>query len=296
MENAIIVHSDKYSNWVFDPTHPTQGRRFQLARNQFMVKAQNHNLNIYEIEPNYPHIDDLFLIHEPNYVRKVIDGYSDEWVGQRKDLGDLAQLFVGGTLTALEELLFGNTNLAIHFPGGKHHAQYDRSSGFCVFGDLAIAATKATSLGKKVAIFDCDAHHGDGTENLLRKNPNVLKFSVHQYGIFPYTGLTSDFENKVLNFPLAENTGDKGLEIATMSFIESATAFNPNLIFIACGADGLAEDPLAGLNYTVGGYSEAMQQIRYEFPETPILLAGSGGYTPDTGTPAVWSESALSLI
>ena len=297
MEDAIIVHSPEYSNWVFDPTHPTQGRRFQLARNQLMLKGQEYRYNIYEIEPQLPHTDDLLLVHDPLYVHDVtIRGRSDEWTGVRHDLGDLAKLFVGGTLTALQELLDGTTKLAIHFPGGKHHAQYDHSSGFCVFADLAIAATKATALGHRVAIFDCDAHHGDGTENLLRDNPNVLKFSLHQYGIFPGTGLLSDFDNKVFNFPLAADTDDEGLELGTMSFIEAARAFNPTLIFIACGADGLTEDPLAQLNYTVSGYTEAMEQIRYEFPDMPILLTGAGGYTPDSGTPQVWSESALALI
>lgn len=297
MEDAIIVHSNEYLNWVFDPTHPTQGRRFQLGRNQIVLKGQEHKYNIYEIEPQVPHTDDLLLVHDPIYVHDVtIRGLSDEWDGQRHDLGELAKLFVGGTLTALEELLKGTTKLAIHLPGGKHHAQYDYSSGFCVFADLAIAATKATALGHRVAIFDCDAHHGDGTENLLRENPNVLKFSVHQYGIFPGTGLSSDFENKVFNFPLAANTDDEGLEMAVASFVEAACAFEPTLIFIACGADGLAEDPLAQLNYTVVGYSQAMEDIRYAFPDIPILFTGAGGYTPDTGTPQVWSESALSLI
>lgn len=297
MEDAVIVHSPDYSNWVFDKTHPTQGRRFQLGRNQIVLKGQEHKYNIYEIEPQIPHTDDLLLVHDPIYVHDVtIRGLSGEWSGARHDLGDLAKLFVGGTLTALDELIKGTTKLAIHLPGGKHHAQYDYSSGFCVFADLAIAATKLTRMGFKVAIFDCDAHHGDGTENLLRDNPDVLTFSVHQFGIFPGTGLMSDFDNKVFNFPLAGGTDDEGLELGTVSFIEAAQAFKPDFIFIACGADGLAEDPLADLNYTVRGYSEAMEQIRYEFPDTPILFTGAGGYTPDTGTPRVWSESALSLI
>jgi acetoin utilization protein AcuC len=297
MEDAIIVHSPEYANWVFDPTHPTQGRRFLLGRNRVILEGQDRRLNIDEFLPEMPHTDDLLLVHDPIYVHDVtIKGLSDEWSGARHDLGDLAKLFVGGTLTALDELLNGTTKLAIHLPGGKHHAQYDYSSGFCVFADVAIAATKATALGHRVAIFDCDAHHGDGTQNLLRENPNVLKFSLHQFGIFPGTGLTSEFENKVFNFPLAADTDDEGLELGTISFIEAAKAFDPTLIFIVCGADGLAEDPLAQLNYTVGGYSEAMEQIRYEFPDTPILFTGAGGYTPDTGTPQVWSESALALI
>jgi acetoin utilization protein AcuC len=189
----MLVHSPEYANWVFGKSHPTQGRRFLHGRNQIILEAQRRHLNIDEVLPEMPHTDDLLLVHDPIYIHNVtVRGESDEWDGQRHDLGDLAKLFVGGTLTALDLLLEGKTKLAIHLAGAKHHAMYDYSSGFCVFNDLAIASTRATLAGHKVAIFDCDAHHGDGTEELLRSNPNVLTFSVHQYGIFPGTGLLSD--------------------------------------------------------------------------------------------------------
>ena len=92
-------------------------------------------------------------------------------------------------MVALESLLNNEADLAIHLPGAKHHAQYDHSSGFCVFNDFAIAADIATKdHGLKVAIIDIDAHHGDGVENLTRENPSVLTFSIHESGIFPGTG------------------------------------------------------------------------------------------------------------
>jgi acetoin utilization deacetylase AcuC-like enzyme len=297
MEDAIIVHSPEYANWIFDASHPTQGRRFLHGRNQIILKGQDRRLNIDEIEPEIPHTDDLLLCHDPIYVHDVtVKGLSSEWEGARHDLGDLAKLFVGGTLTALDALIEQKTKLAIHLPGAKHHAMRDFSSGFCIFGDFAIAATKVTNMGKKVAIFDCDAHHGDGTEELLRGNQNALTFSVHQYGIFPGTGLLSDWENAAINFPLAEGTGDEGLDMASESFIEVAKAFQPDYIFIACGADGLGADPLSELDYTVDGYANTMKKIRSQFPHTPILFGGAGGYLPDSGTPAAWSEAALALV
>lgn len=297
MEDAIIVHSPNYANWIFDATHPTQGRRFLHGRNQIILKSQDRRLNIDEVEPEMPHTDDLLLVHDPIYIHDVtIKGLCDEWEGARHDLGDLAKLFVGGTLTALDCLIEEKTKLAIHLPGAKHHAMRDYASGFCIFGDFAIAATKVTNMGKKVAIFDCDAHHGDGTEELLRDNKNAMTFSVHQYGIFPGTGLTNDWENAALNFPLVEGTGDEGLDMASESFIEAAKAFQPDYIFIACGADGLGADPLSGLDYTVEGYANTMKKIRSQFPNMPILFGGAGGYLPDSGTPNAWSEAALALI
>ena len=297
MEHAVLVHSPDYANWVFDPKHPTQGRRFLHGRNKIILEAQKRRLNVWEIAPEYPSTDDLHLAHDMDYVFDVvIRGESHEWIGQRHDLGDLAKLFVGGTLTALDALIDFKSKLAIHLPGAKHHAQRNHSSGFCVFGDFAIAAKKAVGWGHRVAIFDCDAHHGDGTENLTRKDENILTFSVHEWGIFPGTGLTSDWKNHAYNYPLAHNSGDISLLTATENFLTVCEQFQPTMIFVACGADGLKADPLSSLEYTVDGYFRSMRMIREQFPDHPILMGGAGGYLPDTGTPATWTASALGLM
>lgn len=298
MEHAIIVHSPEYANWVFDPKHPTQGRRFLHARNNFVLAGQKRRLNIYEIEPVMPSMDEIHAVHDMTYVHDVIvRGESGEWEGPRHDLGELAKMFVGGTLTALDSLIDFKTRLAVHFPGAKHHAMRDYSSGFCVFNDFAVAATKATNeYGHRVAIFDCDAHHGDGTEVLLKSNKNVLTFSVHEYGIFPGTGLLSDYRARAYNFPLAANTGDEGLLSATDMFLESCDEFQPTMIFVACGADGLKNDPLSSLAYTQDGYFQSMRKIRERYFDHPILFGGAGGYQPDTETPALWSAAALGLM
>ena len=297
MEDAIIIHSPDYADWIFDKSHPTQGRRFLHGRNRIILEGQERRLNIDEFHPEYPHTDDLHTVHDITYVHEVVvKGLSDEWDGVRYDLGDLATLFVGGTLLALDMLLDEKTKLAIHLPGAKHHAMRDYSSGFCIFNDFAIAAHRATQLGKKVAIFDCDAHHGDGTEALTKANPNILSFSVHQWGIFPGTGLVSDWERKALNFPLAAGTDDEGLRDATQSFLDVCFDFEPDLIFVACGADGLTDDPLSELKYTVGGYELAMKSIRMAYPDTPILFGGAGGYLPDDQTPNLWAKASLALV
>ena len=298
MEHAILVHTPEYANWVFDKTHPTQGRRFLHARNKLMLEAQKRRLNVWEIEPEHCSTDDLHLVHDMSYVFDVVvRGESSEWNGQRHDLGDLAKLFVSGTLTALDTLIDKKTLLAINFAGAKHHAMRDYSSGFCIFADFAIAATKATNeYEHRVAIFDCDAHHGDGTEVLLKSNKNVMTYSVHEYGIFPGTGLLTDWKNRAYNFPLASGSGDDALMSATEGFLDACDEFQPTMIFVACGADGLADDPLSNLKYTPEGYFNSMRVIREQFPITPILLGGAGGYLPDTGTPEVWKNAALGLM
>lgn len=200
-------------------------------------------------------------------------------------------------------MLSGKAKTAIHFPGAKHHAQYDYSSGFCVFADFALAADIATKdFSKKVAILDFDAHHGDGTENLTAENPSVLSFSIHEKGIFPGTGNNSIAEKHVYNYPLgAEGTegeigkGDEALLRGVAEFCRLADEFNADLIFVAAGADGHVEDPLSSLQFTIAGYKAVAKHLRKKFPNTPILAGGAGGYLPDSRTPEVWSKFSVDI-
>jgi acetoin utilization protein AcuC len=291
-KKVTIVHSPDYANWFFSADHPTQGRRFINGYNQM---KQSYRV----IEPRPATIAELTRVHSAGYVKEVINDHTCfEWSGAREDLARFAQLFAGGTLVALQSLLRREADVAIHLPGAKHHAQYDHSSGFCVFNDFAIAADIATKdYGMKVAIIDIDAHHGDGVENLTRDNPDVLTYSIHESGIFPGTGNSNDPEKNVFNFPLTDETGkgDSSLLAGVNNFIPIARAFNPDLLFITSGADGLKDDPLTQLQYTVQGYADAAALIRKSFPATPILMGGAGGYLPDDGTPEVWAAVAAEL-
>jgi len=258
-----------------------------------------------EVEPRLATRAELERVHAPSYIDEVLnDHLSGQWSGKRADLAILASTFVGGTLVALDALLNMKARTAIHFPGSKHHAQYDHSSGFCIFNDFAIAADIATKdYGLRVAILDIDAHHGDGVENLTADNPMVLTYSIHEKGIFPGTGNESDLDRNVYNFPLVSKDGDadspgkgnEALEIGVTHFMHVLDSFKPDLIFITCGADGHKEDPLSSLEYSVEGYAGIAKQLRSHYPKIPMLLGGAGGYLPDTRTPEVWSHFATKL-
>lgn len=301
---SILIHSENYANWVFDKGHPTQGRRFINAKNSLLDQVELSQVSLEIIEPRQATREELLLCHSENHISNVIDQHkSGEWSGQRPDLSDLASTFVGGTITALYSLLDGYKT-AVHFPGAKHHAQEDRSSGFCVFADFAIAAHIATEIhGKRVAILDIDAHHGDGTENLTFGNKNILTYSIHEYGIFPGTGYSSFPEYNVFNYPVnspllsqEKLLDDEALFNGVYNFIQLAIEFNPDIIFIACGADGHESDPLSNLKYTLEGYSYVAKTLRNHFPDTPMLIGGAGGYQPDTYTPEIWSKFAIEII
>ena len=296
---AVLVHDDSYVNWVFNPTHPTQGRRFINGFN----KIQESFSGIEVRSPRMAERAERELVHSREYVDQVISDFRcDEWHEQRPELAELAQTFVGGTLVALDALLAGETLTAVHLPGAKHHAQYDHSSGFCVFADFAIAAHIATALGKKVAIFDLDAHHGDGTENLCAENPNILTFSIHENGIFPGTGHEDDVSKHVYNRPLDPDLSDRvwaddeRLVLAGIEFQQLVREFGADLIFVAAGADGHYSDPLSSLRYSSGGVFKTLGNLRQSFEQTPILMGGAGGYKPDAGTPEMWAAAVQGLM
>jgi acetoin utilization protein AcuC len=149
--------------------------------------------------------------------------------------------------------------------------------------------------GLKVAILDVDAHHGDGTENLCLDDPNIMTFSVHEAGIFPFTGLADYPESHAYNETLVRGDGDVELILAVSRFCMLASEFAPDLIFVAAGADGHELDRLSGLQYSPGGMWLAMGNLRSAFRSMPILMGGAGGYRPDDATPEMWDNAVDAL-
>lgn len=302
--STVLVHSDRYADWVLGSNHPTQGRRFINARRMFEEAMNSYGTRFTVLAPRLAQLHELQRTHSNEYIDQVLkENECHEWAGQREDLAQLASLFVGGTLVALETLINLEAKTSIHFPGAKHHAQYSYSSGFCVFADFAIAADIASNdYNKRIAILDFDAHHGDGTENLTLDNPRVLTFSIHQYGIFPGTGDNSVPEKLAFNYPLfsqlqGHDPGreDEALFRGVEKFINLARDFEPDLLFVASGADGHMEDPLSSLAFTVTGIETVGKMLVQAFPSLPILIGGAGGYLPDTRTPEVWSRFAATV-
>ncbi len=292
-----IIHSPEHAGWIFDAEHPTKGRRYINAHEKLLSLAKTFDVEIVEVAPRIATQSELERVHSVAYLDSVLnEALSSEWDGMRPDMAHLASLFAGGTLVALDLLLTGAAKTAIHFPGAKHHAQKEWSSGFCIFNDFATAADIATKdHGLRVAILDIDGHHGDGTQDLTRDNPMVITHSIHNYGIFPGTGASDEAEFGVYNEALADGDGDEKLMKGVNRFIALAREFDPAIIFIACGADGHEEDPLTWLTYSVDGIVAACAKVRESFSITPILMGGAGGYLPDTRTPEVWAKAALAI-
>ena len=124
-----------------------------------------------------------------------------------------------------------------------HHALRDRAMGFCYFGSIAVAALDALEAGaERVAIWDFDAHHGNGTEALLAHHPRVAFASIHQYPGWPGTG-TRSFAN-ISNFPIRPGAPRSEHMAAIEQALHTLLDFKPDLLLVSAGFDAYAGDPI----------------------------------------------------
>jgi acetoin utilization protein AcuC len=201
-----------------------------------------------------------------------------------------------GTAELVHEVKPGE--LGIHWQGGKHHAGFNHSSGFCVLNDMAYAARYLAHYGEHVFYLDWDAHHGDGVEALTRADQRITTFSIHEKGIFPGTGLTDSPRENVYNHALGPGSGDDEFLAAVQEAVDSPH-MRPGVttILLVAGADGVVGDPLSSLGYTLEGYREAARMVGRAARDlgARVIMGGAGGYRPKDLTPTVWAETAYAL-
>ncbi|HZC34222.1 MAG TPA: hypothetical protein VE242_01345 [Chthoniobacterales bacterium] len=156
-----------------------------------------------------------------------------------------ARRAAGGALLAAESALRGEEPFSLLRPPG-HHATADQAMGFCYLNSIAIAALQALAAGcDRVAIWDFDAHHGNGTEAIVRGHSQIRFASVHQYPGYPGTG-TSSFEN-IYNWPVAPLTSREMHVAKVRQALDRVLEFRPDLILVSAGFDAFREDPLTNL-------------------------------------------------
>jgi acetoin utilization deacetylase AcuC-like enzyme len=129
-----------------------------------------------------------------------------------------------------------------------HHALADRPMGFCYLGNIAIAALHAReALGaRRVAVWDFDAHHGNGTEAMLHGRDGCFFASIHQLPGWPGSGANS-FDN-IRNFPVPpDSPPELHLELLRASWQE-ILAFQPELLLVSAGFDAYAGDPITNMS------------------------------------------------
>jgi len=198
----------------------------------------------------------------------------------------------------VERMLAGTTTLGFNPQGAKHHAGYAHSSGFCVFNDMAFAATALAAAGWRVCYLDWDAHHGDGVEALTADNPDVMTASIHNVPLFPGTGYADDPDRQVWNYPLEGAATGGAMLAAVDDALVRAAEFGPDIVRLAAGADGHRDDLLSVLRYDYEHFASAatrVAQFAARHCERRVLVGGAGGYQPLTHTPAIWAAVLLAL-
>lgn len=212
---------------------------------------------------------ELRLCHTEEYINNVKTfcenggGYLDADTYSNKYSYTAAATAVGSSLNLTSSIIKGElkNGFALLRPPG-HHALANRAMGFCLFGNIAIAAKNAlTKPGvRKVAIVDFDVHHGNGTQALVGEEPNILFISTHQYPFYPGTGRiteigTGDAEGTIVNIPFQAGVGDEGFKIVYENIVIPAVErFQPDLILVSAGYDAHRDDPLANMNLTLAGF------------------------------------------
>jgi acetoin utilization deacetylase AcuC-like enzyme len=185
---------------------------------------------------------------------------------------------VGGALRALRAARSGQAAFSLLRPPG-HHATRDRAMGFCYFNAIAVAALEATAHGiHRVAVFDFDVHHGNGTEDVLEYHPHAAFFSVHQHPCYPGTGLSHVGDN-CFNYPVAPQTPRAEYRKVLTRAMNEMARFRPELIAVSAGFDAYSGDPIANELLEAEDFFWLGQSLRRL--GVPLFSLLEGGYSQD---------------
>ena len=239
---------------------------------------------------------ELARAHSPAFVEALLAAVPEE--GRVRvdpdtvisaDSGEASLRAAGAMVAAVEAVMAGeaaNAFCAVRPPG--HHAESQRSMGFCLFNNVAVGALHAReALGAdRVAVVDFDVHHGNGTQAIFESDPSLFFASTHEFPLYPGTGRADETGcGNIVNVPLRPGSGSAefraGMERGVFPALR---AFSPDLILVSAGFDAHESDPLATLRLVEDDYawvSERLCGIADEVCGGRLVATLEGGYDLD---------------
>jgi acetoin utilization deacetylase AcuC-like enzyme len=221
----------------------------------------------------------LLRAHAPEHLERLQDPQDfDLDTPYFPGIPGYARASVGAGLAALKAARAGETVLSLMRPPG-HHSTRTRAMGFCYLSNMAIVVLEALATGsKRVAVFDFDVHHGNGTEAILLNKPGAYFASVHQFPCYPGTG-TRNVGNNCFNFPLPPRTARGEYRHTLTDALEHLASLKPDLIGVSAGFDAYARDPLAQETLEAEDFNWIGQSLRKL--GIPVFSLLEGGYSSD---------------
>jgi len=278
MSKSATIHviTDQRCTEYAAPGHPERPERIHRTVERLRCQSE---LQVEWLKPQP--VDDKVLLraHSRTHLKRLereVDFDLD--TPAYEGIADHARRGVGGGLRALRCALRRKASFSLLRPPG-HHSTREDAMGFCYMGNIAITTLAARAAGvERVAIFDFDVHHGNGTEDILVGRPGVAFYSIHQFPAYPGTG-RKHRGNNCFNYAIPPGLPASDYRSVATQVLEELMAFKPNLLAVSAGFDTYVRDPLCQQRLEVEDFHWLGRTLAGL--DLPMFSLLEGGYSDD---------------